>query len=147
MTTADCWLCEANLSEGTFKVKRKKLHGTSMKKAVNVLESIASEYLDVDLVTTTEFQKGDYLCHRCFSLVDGLATRKKEILRMEEELVRRLRQVIKLPSVHSERERECDDSNDPDDEMEVTAAVPHRHSTPRRRPARPPPSSVTVSFL
>ena len=66
---------------------------------------------------------------------------------MEEELVRRLRQVIKLPSVYSERECKYDDSSDLDDEMEVAAAVPHKHSTPRRRTARLPPSSVTVSFL
>ena len=55
--------------------------------------------------------------------------------------------MIKPPSVHSEREREFDDSSVPDDEMEVTAAVPHKHSTPRCRPARLPPFSVTVSFL
>ena len=49
--------------------------------------------------------------------------------------------------MHSEREREYYDSNDLDDEMEVAADVLHKHSTPRRRSARLPPSSVTVSFL
>ena len=77
MKTADCWFCEANLSEGTLKVKRKKSVAQNFnEEGREFLKSIASEYLDVhvDLVTTTEFQKGDYLCHRFLSLVDGLAT-------------------------------------------------------------------------
>ena len=48
-----CWLCETDLSKGSMKAKRKKLHGDATKSTVKLLESISLDYLGKDLGRTS----------------------------------------------------------------------------------------------
>ena len=82
-----CWLCESDVSKGTFKVKRRKIHGEAVKKHLSILENLADEYLNANLGNETGFLKAGYLCHKCVGTLESLEARRREVFKMEAEVV------------------------------------------------------------
>ena len=73
-----CSFCNLDISDGTNKVKRKKLDGTTTEKFREVLASLCSECFPD---ATICFKPNSYICHHCKKHVEGLP----ELLRKAEE--------------------------------------------------------------
>ena len=78
------WLCQADLTEGILKTKRRKLHGASNKKVVAILEKVCTRRLYLDIKATC-FSLGDYICHKCITMIEnGDLFMKKAVLKANE---------------------------------------------------------------
>ena len=138
-----CWMCASDLSKGTLKTKRKKIHGESAKRTVKVLETICLEYLGSDLMATT-FKTADYLCHKCVAKIDNIDVQKRDVFRREKEVASWMEGQMTSDeiSIGSKRPR-CDDSEHGEMQSMPTAdqSSTPKHSTKGR------PSSVSVRIF
>ena len=83
--TVFCFLCNADISQGSMKTKRKRLSGESAKKAVGVLDelSAASYGRKISLI----FDKHqDYICHKCQRKAEGLPDLQKKVENEKKEI-------------------------------------------------------------
>ena len=84
-----CWLCQVNLTKGTLKTKRRRIHSDINSNTVNIIESTCWKKLGID-IRATNFIVADYVCHKCVSMVGAVDVSIKEATRKENELTTKL---------------------------------------------------------
>ena len=83
-----CCLCRRDVSAGTHKKKRKKLHGQSAAKARELLESVSRRERQVGLLEYDETRDKDaYVCHLCEALLCRAGRLKEELEGVNKQIV------------------------------------------------------------
>ena len=147
-----CWFCQVNLTKGTLKTKRRKIHSDINSKTVSIIESTCWKKLGID-IRATNFIVADYVCHKCVSMVEAVDVSIKEATRKENELTTKLEAAI--AAGNTRKRLGCETNVTDDDRDEVSSQPPdktRRLSDQPRTPSRiatgrlPVPSGVSVSY-
>ena len=80
MSVVSCFLCSCDVSVGYMKTKRKRLSGSSVKRAVEILDNISTANYGRKISDLYDCNKEyDYICHKCQKKVEGLAELQMKI--------------------------------------------------------------------
>jgi hypothetical protein len=84
-----CCFCECQVAERTMKTKRKKVHGSSMKTALGIMDQIS---IEVFQSTASSFLARDtFMCHKCKKRLEDLP----ELLRKAEvEVIDKIKNMV-----------------------------------------------------
>ena len=100
-----CCLCSTDVSVGTNKTKRRKLHGEASKVALEIIDSVSIRHFGRTFSCFVQNQD-TYLCHKCKAKAEAYGALLKKIRLSEEELVNVIGSIIR-----SGRKRALDDSS------------------------------------
>ena len=83
-----CFLCQADISQGTYLVKRKQLLGARSKNALNVLDDLCFSNFGEKLSGVMIKEKlNSYICHKCFKRVEDLPELFKKAEHEKNEII------------------------------------------------------------
>ena len=84
MSEVCCLLCNIDVTEGSIKVKRRRLSGSSARRAADVLDqlSVASYGTKLSLLVG----KQDYICHKCRTMVEAFAELQERLKTKQQKI-------------------------------------------------------------
>ena len=82
-----CCLCSSAVSQGTWKIKRRKVAGESSKLTMKVLDTLSKRLYCRNFSCCIKDITSAYFCHKCRSLAEGLATLMEKMKSTEKLLI------------------------------------------------------------
>ncbi len=104
----NCFLCECGVSEGHMKTKRKKVSGSSAKKAVDVLNELAAAKYGRLITVAAIDHPNRYICHKCQRRSEGLIDMQVKV-ECEKEAILKMVDLQFASSVQYSRKINRDD--------------------------------------
>uniref|UniRef100_A0A1X7SEK7 ZAD domain-containing protein n=1 Tax=Amphimedon queenslandica TaxID=400682 RepID=A0A1X7SEK7_AMPQE len=105
-----CCLCSSDVSRGTSKTKRRKLHGDACKVALHILDSVAVRHYGrnfSNLVHANPQCQDSYLCHKCKAKAEAFQALLSKVTYAEGDIINIIGNVVR-----SGRKRTFDDAAD-----------------------------------
>jgi hypothetical protein len=110
-----CCLCSADVSNGSFKIKRRRVFGEASKSTLEVFDSLALQHFNQTLSVTVD--KDAFFCHKCRCLADSFVSLVDKVRHTEKNLIEMIG--VGIGSAGRKRCRPDEDQLNEDDQIHL----------------------------